>query len=61
MTLSELPKQNDQVPLEKLPKILDTIAIMVYTMTRACPVKHPNTRLFTKYNGETTLLKGLKT
>ena len=31
MTLSWLPKQNDQVPQEKLPKILDTIAIMVYT------------------------------
>ena len=38
MTLSELPKQNDQSPLRKFPKILNTIAIMVYTMTRACPV-----------------------
>ena len=38
MTLFELPKQNDQVRQENCQKILDTIAIMVYAMTRACPV-----------------------
>ena len=38
MMLSEFPKQNDQVPQENCQKILDTIAIMVYTMTRAYPV-----------------------
>ena len=61
MTLSSCLNKNDQVPSRKLPKTLDTIAFMVYTMTHARPVKHPNTRLFTKYNGEATLLKGLKT
>ena len=30
--------QNDHSPSRKMPKILDTIAIMVYTMTGACPV-----------------------
>ena len=38
MTLSKLPKQNDHSPSRKLPKTLDTIALMVYTMTRARPV-----------------------
>ena len=60
MMLSWFPIQNDLVP-QKFAKILGTIAIMVNTMTRACPVQHPNTRLFTKCNGKTTLSKGLKT
>ena len=38
MTLSWLPIKNDLVPRKKLLKILSTIAIMVNTMTRACPV-----------------------
>ena len=38
MTLSWDPIQNDLVPQKKLLKILNTIAIMVHTMIRACPV-----------------------
>ena len=38
MTLSELPKQNDQVPQENCQKYLTLFLSWSNTMTRACPV-----------------------